>query len=61
MNEYRDKVMAYRVKCGITQEEFAKRCGISRQTVVAIENREHYSVNLVTRHKLEKVINNEEE
>ena len=56
MNEFRDKVRDYRIRYGVTQQEFANRCGISRQTVVAIENKEHYYVNLVTRHKLEKVI-----
>lgn len=56
MNEYKDAVREYRIKHGITQQEFAKRCGLSRPTIVAIENKDHYYVNLVTRHKLEEVL-----
>ena len=61
MNEFREAVRKYRVKHGISQQEFAKRCGLSRPTIGAIENKEHYYVNLITRHKLEQVLEKEEE
>ncbi len=56
MNEFRDRVRSYRLKNGITQQELADRCNLSRQTIVAIENRDHYYVNLITRHKIESVL-----
>ena len=33
-----NKIRARRRELGISQEELAKRCGVSRQTVNAIEN-----------------------
>ena len=59
MNEYKQRVIDYRIKYGITQQEFANKCGLSRQTIVAIERKDHYYVNLVTRHKLEAVLKGE--
>ncbi len=61
MNEFREAVREYRVRYGISQQEFAKRCGLSRPTICAIENKEHYYVNLITRHKLEQVLNDKKE
>ena len=56
MNEYRDRVLNYRLENGITQKEFAKRCGLSAPTIIMIEKREFYCPNVQTRGKLEKVL-----
>lgn len=38
MNEYvANRVQEFQVAAGITQEEFAARVGVTRQTIIAIE------------------------
>ena len=56
MNEYRDRVLSYRLANGITQKEFAKRCGLSAPTIIMIEKRDRYYPNVQTRSKLERVL-----
>lgn len=56
MNEYRDRVLRYRLVNGITQKEFAQRCGLSTPTIIMIEKRERYYPNVQTRGKLERVL-----
>ena len=36
-----NKIRALRKKLGISQEDLAKRCGVSRQTINAIENNKY--------------------
>ena len=37
-----NKIRELRKALGISQEELAKKCGVSRQTVNAIENNKYY-------------------
>ena len=60
MNEYRDRVLNYRLANGITQKEFAKRCGLSTPTIIMIEKRDRYYPNVQTRSKLERVLSDGE-
>lgn len=41
----RNRIKELRAREGITQEELARRCGVSRQTIIAIE-RERYDPSL---------------
>ena len=36
-----NQIRAWRKALGLSQEELARRCGVSRQTVNAIENNKH--------------------
>ena len=56
MNEYRDRVLRYRLANGVTQIEFAKLCGLSVPTIIMIEKRDRYYPNVQTRGKLERVL-----
>ena len=38
MSELSERIVTYRAKNGISQTEFAKRCGVSYQTINSIEN-----------------------
>ena len=61
MSEFGQRVIDYRLKNGVTQEEMAKMCGLSRQTICALEKNPYHQVNILTRHKLEKVLNKTKE
>ena len=39
--EFRERLYQLRRERGISQEELAKRCGVTRQTVNAIENNKY--------------------
>lgn len=55
----KDRVLKFRVdKKHISQEEFAKMCGVNRMTVYRIENGENAS--RITIAKIESVIGKEE-
>ena len=41
MPEMENRIRALRKERGISQEELAKRCGVTRQTVNAIENNKY--------------------
>jgi putative transcriptional regulator len=32
-----NRIKEYRIDCGLTQEELARRVGVTRQTIIAIE------------------------
>ena len=36
-----EKILYYRKKAGLSQEELARLCGVSRQTINAIENNKY--------------------
>lgn len=59
MNEYKERVVNYRLKYGLTQKEMADKCGLSRPTIIAIERNDDNYPNVTTRHKLEKVLKGE--
>ena len=50
-----NKIRALRKKLGISQEDLAKRCGVSRQTINAIENNK-YDPTLVLAFRLAEVL-----
>ena len=59
MNEYREKVIEFRKKHNLTQDEMAKRCGLSRATINHIEKRERYFVQVRTQAKLDSILKGE--
>lgn len=38
MAELKDRIIQYRAKERINQQEFAERCGVSKQTIYSIES-----------------------
>lgn len=55
-----DMIVYYRAKHNISQEEFAQRCNLTKQTVGAIESGRH-GITKLTRAKIMRVINESEE
>ena len=51
----RNDIKALRKKAGLRQEDLAKRCGVSRQTIIAIENNK-YDPTLALALKLARVL-----
>ncbi len=51
-----NKVRYHRKRLNLTQEEFAKKLNVSRQTIIAIEN-EKYNPTLVLALKISELIN----
>lgn len=51
----KNKIHSLRTKKGLTQEELAKKCRVSRQTINAIEN-DRYDPTLVLAFKIAKVL-----
>ncbi|QDQ02409.1 helix-turn-helix transcriptional regulator [Lysinibacillus fusiformis] len=49
-------IKVLRKKCGITQEELAKKCGVSRQTINCIEN-DKYDPTISLAFKIAKALN----
>lgn len=60
MNEYKERVVEYRRKHKITQDEMAKLCGLSRATINHIETRERYFVQVKTQAKLDMILKEEQ-
>ena len=52
----RNRVREFRKQLNLTQEEFAKSLGVSRQTVIAIEN-DKYNPTLVLAIKMARLLN----
>lgn len=52
----KNKIFELRKKEGLTQDELAKKCNVSRQTINAIEN-DRYDPTLQLAFKLAKVLN----
>ena len=62
MTEYQnlsDLIVAYRAKHNINQEEFAKRCKLTKQTIGAVESGRH-GITKLTKAKIMMIINNDE-
>ena len=59
MNEYRERVIEYRKRHGITQREMAKKCELSPPTIIKIEGSDRYYPNVMTRGKLDRVLDEE--
>ena len=55
-NKIRNKVRQYRKLNHLTQEEFAKKVNVSRQTIIAIEN-EKYNPTLALALKISHLLN----
>lgn len=55
-----DLIINYRAKHDLNQEEFAQRCGLTKQTIGAIESGRH-GITKLTRAKIMRVIESEEE
>ena len=55
-----DMIINYRAKHDLNQEEFAQRCGLTKQTIGAIESGRH-GITKLTRAKIMRVIESEEE
>ena len=53
-----DEMIRYRAKENISQEEFAKRCGLSKQTVYCVENGIQ-EPSKITREKIRLVLEDE--
>lgn len=51
----KNKILEIRKKQGLTQEDLSKKCGVSRQTINAIEN-DRYDPTLKLAFKLAKVL-----
>lgn len=62
-----DAIIRYRAEHSLNQTEFAERCGITKQTVGAIEtgrrgaNKAQYGITKLTKEKILRVINNHKE
>ena len=41
MSELSRRILQRRLELGLSQEELARRCGVSRQTINAIENQKY--------------------
>ncbi len=50
----RNKLREYRARQNLTQDDLAKKAGVTRQTIIAIEN-ERYNPSLELAFKLSKV------
>lgn len=57
--ELPDMIVRYRAKHSLNQEEFAKRCGLTKQTIGAIESGRH-GITRLTRAKILQVLESEE-
>ncbi len=55
-NKVHNKVRFHRKQLKLTQEEFANKLNVSRQTIIAIEN-EKYNPTLVLALKISQLIN----
>lgn len=55
MDDFKDRVFLFRAKNRITQRDLAKMCGVSVQTIWAVENG-HQDPSKMTRTKIEMVI-----
>ncbi|MGE5329296.1 MAG: helix-turn-helix transcriptional regulator [Deltaproteobacteria bacterium] len=51
-----NKVRDLRNKLNMTQESFAERLGVSRQTIISIENG-RYNPSLILGYKISKILN----
>lgn len=60
MGELREDIVYYRAKERITQEELGRRCGLTGQTIMNIEN-ENANPNKTTVAKIRLVIDKKEE
>lgn len=49
------RIAYYRNKIGITQEELARLVGVSRQTIISLEQN-RYNPSLVLAHKITKIL-----
>lgn len=58
MSSLQDRMIEYRAKERINQQELADRCGVSKQTIYSIEN-DVQEPSKVTRAKIELVIGKE--
>ena len=54
-----DEIVRYRAKHNLNQDEFAKRCNLTKQTIGAIESGRH-GVTKLTKAKIMRVIESEE-
>lgn len=62
LNEFRLMLIEYRKKYELTQADMARLCGVSRPTIHSIETKDgHYRPNLITMHKIERIIKKEGE
>ena len=50
-----NKIIEFRKKLKLTQEELAKRVGVTRQTIIALEQ-EKYNPSLELAHNISKVL-----
>lgn len=55
-----DKIVRYRAKHDLNQEEFARKCGLTKQTIGAIESGRH-GITKLTEAKIIQVIEAESE
>lgn len=55
MSELSERIVTYRAKNGVSQTEFAKRCGVSYQTINSIENNRQ-DPSRITQRKIELVL-----
>jgi DNA-binding XRE family transcriptional regulator len=61
MSYYRDKVIEFRKKRNLTQQELADLCGVCRATISNIENgRYKHAMYVLTQSKIDSVLNEEE-
>lgn len=53
----KNKVLEFRAKNKMTQEKFAEKCDISRQSVMSIESKENHRVKPMTLWKINHYFN----
>lgn len=56
MDELSSKILQYRAKHNISQEEFAKRCKVTKQTIWEIESGKRKHVTALTETKIKNVL-----
>lgn len=54
-----EQIVRYRAKYDLNQDEFAKRCGLTKQTIGAIESGRH-GITKLTRAKIMQVLEKKE-
>ena len=55
-----DRIVRYRAKHDLNQDEFARRCGLTKQTIGAIESGRH-GVTKLTKAKIVQILEESEE